>query len=227
MQIVHTPDSRYLMHMEPTREQILQFLDRAMAATQLSASGLARKAGIATTTLTRFIKDEHASMLSMRSLAKIAHAAGTEPIGVPAVIAPAAPRAIRMIDEPASSEAVPLKLAERSERLRSAVAALIGGRDGTDPWVLLTRALEACGYRPGDIVLVDLNQRAEKGHVVCAQVYEWQSGRAETIWRIFEPPYLVAAPLDADLADQLRRPLLVDNDRIIIKGVVTEMLRAR
>lgn len=76
---------------------------------------------------------------------------------------------------------------------------------------------------PGDVVVVDLAATPTRGDVVCAQVYRWHEGKAETVFRIFEPPYLVAA----SAAPALRMPLVVDNDRVMIKGVVTHSLRAR
>jgi hypothetical protein len=57
--------------------------------------------------------------------------------------------------------------------------------------------------------------------VVCAQVYQWPSGTAQTVFRIFEPPYLVAATDDPTE----RRPLLIDNNQVTVKGVVTQSLR--
>jgi SOS-response transcriptional repressor LexA len=83
--------------------------------------------------------------------------------------------------------------------------------------------MEDAGYMPGDILIVDLNAEPERGDCVCAQLYRWQVGTAETIFRIYEEPYLLAATRHPDL----RKPLLVDNDRVVIKGVVTEILRAR
>jgi hypothetical protein len=58
---------------------------------------------------------------------------------------------------------------------------------------------------------------------VCAQLYRWSEGRADTVFRLYEPPYLVAMTRDAEL----RKPALVDNDRVIIKGVVILTLRPR
>jgi SOS-response transcriptional repressor LexA len=88
--------------------------------------------------------------------------------------------------------------------------------------VLRSRSLESAGYMPGDILMVDLNGRPEPGDVVCAQIYD-RSGKAETIFRIYEHPFLVAATLDG----RLMKPHLVDNDRVVIRGVVIASLRER
>lgn len=70
--------------------------------------------------------------------------------------------------------------------------------------------------------MVDLNARPEVGDVVCAQVYD-RAGKGETVFRVFEDPFLVAATLDTKLI----RPLLIDNDRVVIRGVVVASFRER
>ena len=70
---------------------------------------------------------------------------------------------------------------------------------------------------------VALGETALSGDVVCAQVYDWSTGRAETVFRIFEPPYLVSASSDP----QFLRPLVVDDDKVHIKGVVIQTYRSR
>ncbi|MGH6907913.1 MAG: hypothetical protein ACREDX_08660, partial [Aestuariivirga sp.] len=92
-----------------------------------------------------------------------------------------------------------------------------------DAWTLNSRALEGAGYRPGDILLVALDETPAAGDVVCAQIYDWVKAKAETVFRIFQPPYLVAATSDP----QLMRPHLVDDAAVAIKGVVLQSLRGR
>lgn len=103
-----------------------------------------------------------------------------------------------------------------------AVDAMKAGRNGVDPWVLHSRCLETAGYMPGDVLIVDLNAKPGPGDVVCAQVYD-RSGKAETVFRIFEDPFLVAATMDASLI----KPLLIDNDRVVVRGVVIASVRER
>jgi hypothetical protein len=57
---------------------------------------------------------------------------------------------------------------------------------------------------------------------VCAQVYD-MGGRAKTVFRIFEHPFLVAASIDPSL----HRPLLIDNRAIMVRGVVVASMRPR
>jgi hypothetical protein len=101
------------------------------------------------------------------------------------------------------------------------VQALLAQRDGSDAWRLRTDALEQVGYLAGDVVIVDMNATPQPQDAVCAQVYDWQRGAAQTVWRVYDPPFLVAASRDRTA----HKPLLVDNERVVIKGVVEKMVR--
>jgi hypothetical protein len=61
------------------------------------------------------------------------------------------------------------------------------------------------------------------GDVVVAKLTDLKAGRTETIFRVIEPPYLVSVANDP----ATRLPLPIDNNRVIVMGVVTESLRAR
>ncbi len=101
---------------------------------------------------------------------------------------------------------------------------LKAGRTSVEPWRLKARALEMAGYLPGDLLVVDTNgiaATARAGDVVCAKVMQRRDGSAETVFRLFDPPFLVAAALEAAAF----KPLLVDNDRVMIKGVVVGSAR--
>lgn len=209
---------RYKSAMEPTRDEIIAWLQAILARTGETPSALARRAGLATTTLTRFLNDPDADMLGLRSIAKIAHVAGAVPIGAPM---PGAPRSMGL----AEGDALPYADYPQKSASEPAVAALIAGRNAVDPWVLRSAALAAVGYLAGDILIVELNRLPAAGNVVCAQVYNWAARTAETVFRLYEPPFLVAQPIDPALAASLRRPLVVDNDRVVIRGVVTASLR--
>jgi transcriptional regulator with XRE-family HTH domain len=207
--------------MEPTRDEIRNWLQAILDTSGETPSALARRAGLATTTVTRFLNDPKADMIGLKSLAKIAHVAGVPPIGLPLPETAPAPRPPGLND----GDGVPFRTYPQKSGKEAAVAAVIGGRNAVDPWVLTSAALTAIGYLPGDILAVDLNRQPAAGDVVCAQVYNWQAHTAETVFRIYEPPFLLAQPLDAELLRRLRRPLVVDNDRVIIKGVVEASLR--
>lgn len=202
--------------MDLDRTAVHTWLTELLTSLGETPTSLARRAGVAQSTLTRFLNNEDSSMLSTRSIAKIAHATGDK--GPPGFRTEPQPRNSGL----AEPEAVPFKGLDALEKpLKRALAGLLEGRNATDVWVLRTTALIHAGYLPGDFVIVDLNATPKAGDVVCAQVYQWALGTAETVFRIYEPPYLVAPSADP----QLRRPLVVDNDRVVIKGVVTHLLR--
>lgn len=198
--------------MEPTRAELKAWIEKIIAETGETASGLARKAGLATTTLTRFLAEDDGPMLGMRSIAKIAHATRRQPLGLAPAAAPAAGGLAEAEAEPYVASGGPVA---------SAVAALVSGRNAADPWLLKSHALELAGYMPGDILIVDLAQVAQSGNVVCAVDYKFGNVKPETVFRIYEWPYLVAA----SSAPRLRKPLLVDNERVVIKGVIVASLR--
>jgi transcriptional regulator with XRE-family HTH domain len=187
------------------REYVQLVVDRMGKA----PTRIAKELGIAPSTLTRLLKSETpTATLHARTLRKLQDYSGIPPLFGTDASAPA-PRGF-------AEDAVPFDAKSADPAVSAAIKALIGWRKAADPWTIRTRALERIGYLPGDIVIVDLGRRPEAGDAVCAQVYDWRRAAAETVMRLYEPPYLVAASLD----EGLRRPLVVDNEQVIIKGVV-------
>jgi len=172
---------------------------------------IAKDLGIAPSTLTRLLRgpEDSAATLHARTLRKLEEYSGVAFASGGEQAAGAAARGFR-------EDAVPFDAKGADPALSAALKALIAGRKAADPWTIKTRSLERIGFLPGDIVIVDLGRRPESGDAVCAQVYDWRRGTAETVMRLYEPPYLVAASLD----EGLRRPLVVDDDQVVIKGVV-------
>lgn len=211
MQIDSHPKINNQRLMEPSRDEIRRWILEILSRSDETPTALARKAGIASTTLTRFLNEQDKTVLSFRSIAKIAHAAGVPPIGLSSTQ-----------QRGFAEEAAPHDISDMENASHvAAIQALISNRQAAKPWVLQSHALEHAGYMSNDILIVDLNRRPEPGDVTCVQVYKRSQGKAEVVFRIYEPPYLVAATSDPSL----RKPLLVDNDQVIIMGVVTEMLR--
>lgn len=207
------------MSMEPVRAEIRAWLEAILAETKESPSALAKRAGVAETTLTRFLNSDSVGMLSPRTLAKVAHVTGHTAPGFPTASQPRERSGLSEI------EAEPYTASDPENPLHAAISALIKGRKAADAWELHTRTIDAEGYVPGDVVIVDLGLKPQPGDIVCAQDYKWSEGKAETIFRVFEPPYLMVATVDPQLAKKHRKPLLVDDDRVIIKGVVTDLVR--
>ncbi len=188
------------------------FVLDVLSRTGWSQSDLAHRAGLDPSTLSRFLSaGGEGRALRPATLARIERATGLSFAGD---LAPA---------DGGFAEAEALPLADTTASVSTAVAALSAGRGNVDAWKLASRALEMAGYRPGDIVLVALDEEPVPGDVVCAQIYDWARGQAETVFRLYQPPYLVAATADPALL----RPHAVSDNGVAIKGVVIHTLRPR
>lgn len=197
---------------ENARRKQIAWIEAVLDHRKWRPSRLAREAGVDHSTISKFLNDPlNIAQLNTYTVEKIAEAGGIPPY---LAFAPQAPRGM------AEDEAAPY--APGGDPLAGAVAALRAGRNGVDAWVMKSRALEHAGVLPNDVLIVDLNGAPRDGDVVCAQLYD-RNGRAETVFRIFEHPFLVAACGDP----ALRRPVLVDNDRALVRGVVEATLRPR
>ena len=202
-----------LQIVENTRRKQLAWVQAILHHRGWSITRLAEEAGFHHSTLSKFLNDpNNIARLSSSIVEAIAEAGGIPPYYLEAPTAPAG------FEE---AEAEPLTEIDGDEAIH-AVHMICDGRNGVDPWVLRSRALEQAGYMPGDILVVDLNATARPGDCVCIQIYD-KTGRAETAFRLLEPPFLVAASNDP----HFRRPILVDNDRAQIRGVVIATIRPR
>ena len=194
---------------EQTSRQHREYLQRVIEHTGKPPTRIAKEIGVAASTLTRLLNENSTATLHARTITKLQeysrillHFGGDTPASL-------GPRGL-------AEDAVPFDAKSADPAVSAAIKALIGARQAADPWTIRTRALERVGYLPGDIVIVDLGRRPEAGDAVCAQVYDWRRGAAETVMRVYEPPFLLAATLD----EQLRKPLVVDDEQVIIKGVL-------
>jgi hypothetical protein len=193
---------------EETARQHRDYLRRVIAHTRKPPTRIAKEVGVAPSTLTRLLNEDSIATLHARTISRLQEYSGIAFFGGD----PSAPSTFRGLAE----DAVPFDAKDADPAVSAAIKALVGGRQAADPWTMRTRALERRGYLPGDIVIVDLGRRPEAGDAVCAQVYDWRRGAAETVMRVYDPPYLLEATHD----DQLRKPLVVDNEQVIIKGVL-------
>lgn len=191
------------------------WLRRLPEWTGKSRGKIADETGIARTTLADPLKkdDPGISTLSARTIDKIVRAYGVPaPSSAADMMAPKVPRGL-------GEDAAPYDASDAGE-VAAAVRALKSGSNTIDAWTLKTRALELEGYLPGDVVLVDLAAAPQPGDAVCAQVYDWQRMKAETVMRIYESAGAVTLLLARSLDPQLHKPLVVDNERVIVKGVI-------
>jgi hypothetical protein len=180
----------------------------------ITLTEIARRAAMNPSTLTQFYnREERAGTLQTFSIRRIADAMA-EPVP-PEVVGETELRGFREA-EAAVYDPMP------GDPLAEAVRAFVAGRDHLIPWELKTRALEPAGFAPGDVLIMDLNGTATPGDVVCAQIYDWQASRAETVFRIYEPPYLVGAG-----EDTWRKPLAETDRAVAIKAVMLMSFRRR
>jgi hypothetical protein len=193
-----------------TSRQHREYLKRVLDHTQMKPTPLAKAAGLAASTLTRVLKEDSTQTFSARTISKLQRYSG-----IPMQFGgePSAPSGSRGLAE----DAVRFDAESADPTVSAAITALIGDRQAAVAWTIRTRALECIGYLPGDIVIVDLGRQPARGDVVCAEVYSLGRQDAEMVMRIYEPPILAAASFDEQV---LRRPLMVDDARVTIKGVV-------
>lgn len=213
MTIIHRGTMVQAM-IDPAKDQ-REWLTALLDQLGITATELARRADLNPSTLTRFLqpdgRDGH--VLSMRTVRKIEEVAGNIRINR---------KAIR--PGLSDAEAMPYELAPGSlSPLKSAILALKAGRNGVDAWQVETDLLASLRIFRGDVLMVDLNAVAQSGDIVCAQVYNWPANRADTVFRLYEPPFLLSGSATGDL----RKPLAVDGSNVVIRGVVVARLSSR
>jgi transcriptional regulator with XRE-family HTH domain len=193
-------------------EQQRSYILGVMSRTGWSQTVLAQRAGLDPSTLSRFLSPERPGhALRESTLRKIAQASRVPWSDQNPPVAGFA-----------ESEATPL-IASHNDVLTALIAGLAAEGHNIDPWCLKSAVLENAGYRRGDILLVKLGETPLPGDVVCAQIFDWAKSRAETVFRIYHPPYLVAASSDLSAL----KPLLLDDAAISLRGVVIHTIRSR
>ena len=112
-----------------------------------------------------------------------------------------------------------IDMENETEGLQRAFKAL-AGRGRCEFWRLTSAALDGYGYLPGDRVIVDLDRQPGQGSIVLA-VKRYPGQDELAIFRVYEPPYLLALPTRPPAL----APDYIDNRVIMVKGVVTGQLR--
>lgn len=194
-------DYAFFPGMGATRDRQLDWLRNVMEKTGLSVPQLAAKAKIDPSTINKFRAGEIDTMRE-RTVMRLAQVAG-----------------VSMPDIPGLSEgdAVEFDMSDIPD-LRQIAA---GGRKFA--LKVKTNAMEKAGIAPGDILVFTEVADAASGAIVCAQIVDYRLGAAETIVRWYDKPYLLA--LTDDPAH--RRPLIVDDDKVQIRGVLTKQVRVK
>lgn len=193
------------------------YLKDTLEELRMTASGLAAEIGLAPSTFTRFMKEPEGSekTLSASTMDKV------ERLRQVNSDSPIFTRAQAQWQSVREGDAEEINFADDDYgELAQAVRSLIGTRNGVTPWKLRTRALELEGFLPEDIVLVDVNAAPRPGDAVCAMVFDRNHTKAGAVMRLFQNagPVNLLVPRTMDPAPQ--RPLVVDNDRVTIRGVL-------
>lgn len=200
------------------RDQQRAWLRRVLEAMKTTPTELARAAGMADVTLSRFLnRDDYEGVLSALTLRLL-----VEHTGLPGPDDMGGNNGSKFGFSDGAQ--VDYRGAEyKASPLGKLLALALHNRPNAAPWLLNTHALETAGYLQGDIVIVDAGVAPRAHDAVCAQVLD-HAGGAETVFRIFEPPVLTGANLNVGARP---RPLLVDGTQVSIAGVVTDLFRTR
>lgn len=213
----HTLNSEYAIgktQLPPKTDQTVarlhrEFVRNVVEKTGTPATRLATEIGVSPSTLTRLLNEPDNGKATLRAttIAKLERYSGLQ---APTLELPEGARMAASV----RADAVPFETREADSAISAAIKAIVGGRKGIEAWTIQTRALECAGYMPGDTILIDMTARSMAGDAVFAQ--DLRGGKAAMLLRIHEPPFLVAATLDPTL----RKPLEVDDEWIIVKGVI-------
>jgi transcriptional regulator with XRE-family HTH domain len=179
-----------------------EWVERVMAARGWNAGEWAEKAGLSPSTVSRFLNSQdHKFLLTYKTLSKLAGAAKV-----------AMPTAGSDMDgtgfgEP---ELQPLITGEEPNATRST-------------WLIKGNAMQFSGFLAGDSIEFDHAIMPQIDDIVLAQVYDNSRGTAETVMRVYAPPYLLAAASHPSAYP----PLYVDGNNVKIVGVMVKSWRER
>ncbi len=209
-----------------------RFLTSVLDRERTSIPKLAKKAGVTASTLYRILDQDDPFTTSMRTIERIERATGHS--YAEAVTGFAEPEARFVSEEDAPAELKP-GTGEGVWRIGSRVAELAGFLPGDlilfeigaepAPGDLVVANVEdrTGGFLPGDLILFEIGAEPAPGDLVVANV-EDRTGGAETIIRVFDPPYLITRTYDAASA---HKPVPVDGVSVRIMGRFKRMLRSR
>lgn len=204
--------------MNGTYQDQRQWLESLLKRLGITATELARRADLNPSTLTRFLNSEgnEGHTLTFRTIRKIENA-----VGKARQPGSAAAQSITGFSE---AEAQPWDHGSTpDQQMASAVRALIGARNACHAFTIGSDDLHALGIHAGDVLVVDTNEAARPGDIVCAQVNDLPAGGARTVFRLYEPPYLISG----SAMPGVRRPVIVDGVNASISGVVIGRLSPR
>ncbi|KPG01812.1 hypothetical protein IP86_03110 [Rhodopseudomonas sp. AAP120] len=119
-----------------------------------------------------------------------------------------------------AAEAQPYRSSGVKTPLDHALDALRAGCIDWTAWTVRARTMEAAGFLPGDVVLVDHNARPSDGDAVLAEIYDFDRSKPDLVWRRLRTSGNIQLLVSASFDPNLGEPALVDGKNVNIKGVV-------
>lgn len=216
---MHSAASKLLeLHLQPEGSrppdrdaQVRAWLQWLQQLTGLKTTPLAKEAGLSPSTLLRAMDEDNPVSLEWRSINKIVNKFNV-----------AGPDTFQMQGSYAPHTAVRIGFSDMELEKYTAEMQSLTPTQGR--WQVRTRALELAGYLPGDNLIADSIEIPRAEDVVIAQHLHTGKPGADTVLRLYDPPYLLTATLDEHAK---RKPLLVDNANVSIWGVVVKSWRER
>ncbi len=194
-------------HIQSYKDWIAQL----MAEHNVTASELARRAGLAESTLTRLMSDTGSGNLPREgTIAKIERAFNTRRPVIQTTNIPAGARGV--IQDPRVST-------KEIAGILSAAAA--NDLSALEAYMVADRALDLKGYMPGDVLLIDTEKRPENGDIVAVSFGSPTQSTGRVSLRIYDTLFLISHSTD----DSLRRPILNEPGRVQLVGVVQMAVR--
>jgi len=196
---------------EKLRADVRAWLQGIMDKYRMSQRGIGIRSGVSPATINRAMDENGSFVMSFSVMSKISDAFG-EPL----------PEALAK----PGAQARPVGFSESDlVDFTGSVPGLIGqGVNNHGVWRIVSHALDLEGFRPGDVLDFDLGLKPVPGDIVVAQVYNLHRGTADTVLRVYYPPYLLTRSNDPAIDP---RPLYIDNERIVVMGTFVRMLRER
>lgn len=168
---------------------------------------IATRSGISPTTIYRWLDEDATFVMSLSKLTKVADAFGeTLPAGL------------------VEGDATGFSEAELSPFLSEVSAPPKTPDHNHGRWQLNSLVLNLEGFRPGDILDFRLGEKAQRGDIVVAQIRDTKRGTAETVLRLYQPPFLLTRSSDESVDPS---PVMVDDENVYIMGVFDMMVRRR
>jgi hypothetical protein len=204
-----------------TDAAIRRWLLEVIAQTGLKATPLAKAAGLAPSTLLRALDPKHPGSLETRSIEKIVNTFHVSP---PEMFS-SRTRDDKLISVVGMTGHATSRRREKEvlEMGKDAVPEL-GATKDQFVYTLNTDAISTFGYLPGDIILVDTKVKGRTGDAVLGQMASPYGGVSELVLRLYDPPYLISGARAVSL---YHKPLLIDNERVLVLGVVIKTMRLR